>query len=126
MMINTFDIDGVILFDDICGGIHPGPRDLIITGRSIGEALETLIELKARGIQNQVFFNPKPYHEKTRTTSGEHKAHVLGLLMKSGYSIGAHFEDDPLQIKIIKDSHPNLNVVYVNSNLTELENKRRK
>ena len=41
MKVNGFDIDGVIhLGNGICG-IRPGPKDVIITGRSYEEEPET-------------------------------------------------------------------------------------
>ena len=33
--INSFDIDGVIYMGDDYDGIYPGPKDIIVTGRSI-------------------------------------------------------------------------------------------
>lgn len=127
MKVNTFDIDGVILFDEPgINGVMPNPNDIIITGRSIDEADETLEELGKRGIFNKVYFNPIPYEQKTRKSSGEHKARVIRELIEGGIEHGVHFEDDPVQIAEIVNGVKGVRVVHVNSaGLTELENKRR-
>lgn len=118
--INTFDCDGVITL-----GIYPGPKDKIITGRSFEERVETLEYLKAKGIHNEVFFNPLTFDEKTRETSGIHKANILKMLMNSGYKISCHFEDDEIQIsQIIRNIPENtINIIHVNHNgLINMEN----
>lgn len=122
--ICTFDIDGVILFDEFGFGIHPGPNDIIITGRSIEESAKTLSLLRDEGIFNTIYFNPIPFFKKTRESSGEHKVNCLNLLVNSlGYAIKAHFEDDPIQADIIEKA--GYRVVRVISPYTELENKDR-
>ena len=96
--INTFDIDGVIYGP----GIYPGPDDIIITGRSYEEEPETMRMLHARGIRNQVFFNTLEYEDKTRESSGLHKARTIDWLNRSGYKVVNHIEDDEIQIEAIK------------------------
>lgn len=125
MLINSFDIDGVIFMENGLGGVYPGPNDVIITGRSIDEEKETFAMLAKKGIHNRVFFNPIPFDKKTRKSSAEHKAKTILFLENAGYTIGIHFEDDPFQIQIIESVDPEIRVVHVNSaGLVELENTR--
>jgi len=102
--MNSFDIDGVILLGEGLIGVHPGPRDVIITGRSVEEFAATQRQLSAAGIFNQIFFNPLRFDQKTRESSGAHKARTLLMLYKSGYNINVHFEDDEVQAKIIEEA----------------------
>lgn len=97
MKINSFDCDGVITL-----GIYPGPNDVIITGRSYEEEEETIAYLRSRGIMNEVIFNPLKFDEKTRETSGIHKANTINCLYERGISVKFHFEDDPIQINAMK------------------------
>lgn len=113
--MKSFDIDGVVSL-----GICPGAEDVIITGRSIDEYTETMEMLTSRGIFNQVFFNPVPFAEKTRLSSAQHKARVINAL-----EITRHFEDDPIQIEIIRSLCHNCYVVEVKSDLVNLENERK-
>lgn len=124
MKISTFDIDGVIFMGWDTGGVYPGPRDVLITGRSFEEILETLEMLKEKGIDNVVYFNPLPYEAKTRESSGEHKARTIKLLQEKGYIIQVHFDDDPIQTKIITKECPDVKVVLLKHNLIEKENTR--
>ena len=114
-MIKSFDIDGVISI-----GIHPGPDDVIITGRSFEEYEETAEMLHSKGIYNQVFYSPVPYSEKTREISGHHKARIIKAL-----EIERCFEDDPIQVAIIRALCDNCVVVEVISGLVNLENERK-
>ena len=125
MIINTFDIDGVINFDSY-NGIYPGYNDLIITGRSVEESFDTLQMLKAKGIRNQVYFNPLPFSKKTRKSSGTHKGKTIKMLIDSGFQHGLHFEDDEIQIEEILKIVSSINIVHVKSNLIEKENVKRK
>lgn len=124
--VNSYDIDGVIFLENGLNGVRPYPDDLIITGRSIEERDETMAMLESKGISNQmVFFNQIPFAEKTREKSAWHKACTLNTLLDAGWSIGLHFEDDPLQFELIKFYVPRINVVRVcTDGLIELENKR--
>jgi hypothetical protein len=123
MQINTFDIDGVIYMGKGLRGVRPDPDDIIITGRSIEEAKATLTMLYQQGIFNQVFFNPIKYNEKTRASSGLHKARTIEMLIESGYDIMFHFEDDPIQIETIKNYCKKVHVIAIDSP-TEKENVR--
>ena len=113
--INSYDIDGVITV-----GITPRPEDIIITGRSYEEAKETLEYLHSRGIYNQVFFNPVRYDEKSRVSSGEHKARILKAFEGM---VGKHFEDDIIQKQKIEEV-VDIPVVLLKHNLTNKENEK--
>lgn len=123
MLINTYDIDGVIYLGEY-DGVRPGPHDVIITGRSWEETEETFKMLTSKGIFNRVIFNSKKFDEKTRESSGEHKAKSIKELIESGYTHGVHFEDDEIQIKVIKNIIPNIRIVHLVSDLVTKENVR--
>lgn len=125
MIINTYDLDGVVLFDNGLTGVRPNPEDVIITGRSYEEATETYKVLHARGIFNPVYFSPIKFENKTRAKSGYHKARVLELLLYNGMEHGLHFEDDPIQIEKIREVLPDIRIVHVKSEYVELENVKR-
>lgn len=125
MRINSFDIDGVIYLGEGVEGLRPNKDDVIITGRSVDESPETLQYLHSRGIFNRVYFNPIPFDDKTRASSGVHKAHTLNKLLNLGINIVCHFEDDPIQLAQIRAICPSVFAVHVNTNgLVELENVR--
>lgn len=112
--INAFDFDGVISL-----GIYPGPKDIIISGRSYEEASYVNSLLKERGIFNAVYFNTMPKEGRKRSDSGKHKANILSILISNGVIIDKFFEDDEVQINEIKKIHPKLPIVHVVSNLVE-------
>jgi hypothetical protein len=122
--MNSFDIDGVIYINKDVVGVYPGPEDIIITGRSFEEFHETQKMLERRGINNPVFYNPIPFTDKSRITSGVHKASILNTLRDEGKVVKVHFEDDPIQIEQIKKIAPWVNVIYLQHNLTNKENAR--
>jgi hypothetical protein len=106
-------------------GLFPGPSDIIITGRSFEEQPETDKMLFERGIKNHVFYNPLKFDEKTRESSGIHKAKVMNALHRVGVQVKYHYEDDPVQIQMIKEIAPHVTVIHVNTaGLVELENVR--
>lgn len=119
MKVNGFDCDGVITV-----GIYPGPDDFIITGRSYEEEPETLDMLHKKGIYNKIAFNPIPFNQKTRQSSGEHKALKIKILKARGIEIVNFFEDDEIQKAVIERECPWVNVVHVVHDLTEKENVR--
>lgn len=124
MMINSFDLDGVVTI-----GIYPGPNDVLITGRSFEEARETYTMLRQRGINNPVFFNPRPFDKKDRKSSGTHKGQTIRQLIQNGVQIHTHFEDDEIQKAEIErvlntSSITGVTVVHVVHDLTEKENVR--
>lgn len=122
-MINTYDIDGVLFMGEY-DGVRPGPNDHIITGRSFEEKEETERFLTSKGIYNTIWLNPLRFSEKTRESSGCHKAKTLEMLKRAGYVIGIHFEDDPIQAEIISLMHPDINVVLLVHDLVTKENVR--
>jgi hypothetical protein len=113
--INSYDIDGVIFMGEVIEGLRPGPNDVIITGRSYTQKDETLNMLRSRGINNFVFFNPleRTHPNYGKEASGKHKAKVLTHLAECGIIVQAHFEDDPIQIKMIERYGPPVKVVKV-------------
>jgi len=122
--MNSFDIDGVIYIRKGLMGVRPGPDDVIITGRSFEEEVETRKMLLEARIQNPVFFNPLKFDQKSRQASGVHKANILNKLKEDGFNIQIHFEDDPIQIEEIKLLAPWVNVVHLDHDLTYKENMR--
>lgn len=100
-------------------GVYPGPHDIIITGRSFEEQNETRALLRSRGILNEVFMNPVPLSESTRTKSGIHKGETMKLLIERGLEIQIHFEDDPIQAAEIRKIVPEVVVVMLEHELVE-------
>ena len=132
MIVNAFDIDGVIhLGNGVCG-IRPGPSDVIITGRSFEEEAETLAFLRRNGIHNPVFFNQVMYDEKCRESSGWHKGQTILMLHRTGLTIEYFFEDDEVQkaeIEKIVDEKAGVwnlstRVIHVNNPYVEKVNRR--
>ena len=80
--------------------------------------------LAKRGITNKVMFNDLPFDEKTRESSGEHKANCIKALFSAGYVVTAHFEDDDVQANVIRKECPDVPVIMIVHDLTEKENKR--
>jgi len=117
--VNGFDIDGVLTV-----GIRPGKDDIIISGRSFEEYPETKKWLEDIGIKNEVYLNPLPFNQKTRETSGEHKAKTIKALKYLGVHIVNFFEDDEIQKAVIEKECPEVKVVHVVHTLTEKENVR--
>lgn len=124
MRINTYDIDGVIFMGKGLDGLFPGKNDHIITGRSFEERPETESFLHSKGIFNTLHLNPLRYDEKTRVTSGIHKGNTIKRLESEGYTVGIHWEDDPVQVEEIKKIVPHVNVVLLVHDLVEKENTR--
>ena len=117
-MVNCFDCDGVITI-----GIRPAKDDIIITGRSFEERPETEKFMKEQGITNKIFFNPLKFDQKTRQSSGEWKARVLTMLKNDGrIDIKIMFEDDPIQLEVVKEKCPWIKIVHIVHDLTEKEN----
>ena len=99
--INSYDFDGVVTV-----GIIPRECDIVITGRGIDEkaiVVETVRSLGARCME--IYLNPKTKAMgRTRKDSGEHKANILLRFIKEGRKIWNHFDDDPVQIKVIENA----------------------
>ena len=121
--MKTFDIDGVICMGNWVG-VRPSPGDVIITGRSYEEADETNAFLHSNGITNQVYYNPVKFEDKSRESSGEHKAVIISRLITDGQEVLCHFEDDEVQAQII-ERKTGLPVVLLKHNLVNKENVRR-
>lgn len=119
MKVYGFDCDGVITV-----GIRPRNCDIIITGRSFQEKLETQTMLEVNNITNQVYYNELPFIKKTRKTSGLHKVKTIKELAKRGIHVVRFFEDDPIQWEIIEQECPEVEVVKIVHDLTEKENVR--
>jgi len=124
MKINGFDIDGVIhLGNGVCG-VRPGPNDIIITGRSYEEEPETKAFLLKHGITNNVYFNPLPFKQKGRESSGIHKANTLNFVKnEEGIEVQFFFEDDEVQKAEIEKAWTG-KVIHVSHDFTEKENVR--
>ncbi|SRR6266550_460147 len=119
--MNSYDIDGVIWLGKDCEGIYPGPRDVIITGRSWQEAEETVDMLNLRDIHNEIYFNSTRLLEKTRRDSGEHKANTIKWFKERlNKEIRIHFDDDPLQAAIIRERCPWVTVIELKQDLVPL------
>lgn len=119
--IYAYDFDGVISI-----GITPrSKKDIIITGRCIDEQKHVKDILKERGIKCKVYFNPMTLVERgdhtveARTFSGNHKASTIARLKEEGINIVRFFEDDPIQLGLIKESHPELPIVHIVSKLVK-------
>lgn len=100
----SYDFDGVITT-----GNYSHTHDqfsVVITGRCIDEYKYVYRILAENKMMLPVYFNPISYSKrgdhtyKSRLLSGKHKARILKTLSKN-FKI-AHYEDDPLQIEIIK------------------------
>lgn len=113
--INSYDIDGVIFMGPGKPGLIPRDVDVIITGRSgPDEAAETYRFLDSLGLKNpEVYMNPVRFIEKTRETSGLHKARTLRNLKDRGRLITFHYEDDEVQAKIIQEACPWIRVLHL-------------
>ena len=125
-MRKGYDIDGVLNLDEYGLGLRPSSvEDVIITGRSFEEEVETRAFLELHGIGNKVYFNPRGFDDKTRKTSGEHKGITLNSLRDAGHDIKIFYEDDEIQIKEIQALCPWIQIIHVKSNLVEKENVKR-
>lgn len=122
-IIRSFDFDGVINLDGKLG-MKPDPHDIIITGRSYEELPETQAFLEKFGIKNRVYYNKLPFNQKTRQSSGHHKAVTILYLGVMGTRISEHIEDDPIQAEVIERFLPGFKVVLIESDV-ELENVKR-
>lgn len=123
-MIASFDLDGVILMDGL-PGVRPGPNDVLITGRSFEEYVETMEELHELGILTIPYFNPISFKDKTRINSGQHKGNTINMLNKAGKNIVIVYDDDPIQLAEIRKLVPDVKTVLLEHDLVEKENTRR-
>jgi hypothetical protein len=56
---------------------------------------------------------------EARIFSGKHKAKTISDLKKDGIEVVRFFEDDEVQMAVIKQAHPELDIVHIVSNLVE-------
>lgn len=119
MEIYAYDFDGVVSI-----GIKPmNVDDLIITGRCQEEAEYVLSVLKKNGIENHVVFNQMLLSDRgtntidSRIYSGKHKAKSIEHLFAEGVIVKRFFDDDPVQIEIMRNFHPEIEYVQINSTL---------
>jgi hypothetical protein len=120
-LVNSYDFDGVIYMGPGRRGVYPGPDDYIITGRSWEEEAHTFAIMNSMGLNNRVMFNQLRFSEKTRESSGLHKANCINQLRERGVIVDIHFEDDPIQAAIIRDN-TQTKVVLLEHDLVEKEN----
>lgn len=123
--IASFDIDGVINMGDY-PGVRPAPGDVIISGRSaIDEYRETALFLQSIHVWNEVHLQQCRFEEKTRLSSGWHKAQTINKLNEQDHQkIVIHYEDDPVQAQVIRDNCKGVQVVLLQHDLVEKENVR--
>lgn len=121
--IQSFDIDGVVLINKDIPGLTPNEHDIIITGRSYEEMDETLTMLRSKGINNHVFFNQVKFDDKTRKSSGLHKAETIKMLLSLGHNIVAHFDDDLIQVEVMREML-RIPIIHIDHDLTNKENMR--
>lgn len=121
MNIFAYDFDGVVSL-----GIRPRfSDDVIITGRCQEEADYVFEKLKEMNIQCNVYFNQMTLAERgnhtvaAREFSGRHKARTIYNLKEEGINVVRFFDDDEVQIAVIKEWHPELEIVHVVSTLVE-------
>lgn len=119
--IYAYDFDGVVSL-----GIRPRwSDDVIITGRCQEEAPYVFEKLAELNIATTVYFNQITLAERgdhtveARIFSGKHKAKTISDLKKDGVEVVRFFEDDEVQIAVIKEAHPELDIVHIVSNLVE-------
>lgn len=122
MEIFGYDFDGVIT----CGIKPREISDVIITGRCIDEKEYVSKVLRKLGIENEVFYNPMFLKDRgnhtylSRVYSGIHKVETIDKLLKNGIKVTRFFDDDEVQIKIIKESCSfDIEIVHILSNLIE-------
>lgn len=117
--IFAYDFDGVV-------SIGVTPRyfsDVIITGRCEEEAPYVFEKLRQMRVNAKVYFNPMTLAERgnhsveARIFSGKHKARTIKALAEEGIIVERFFDDDEVQIAVIRQEHPELDIVHIVSNL---------
>jgi hypothetical protein len=117
-----YDFDGVVSI-----GITPSSsQDVVITGRCLDESEIVFDILKKRNILCNVYLNPMllaergNHTESSRILSAHHKAKTITVLEREKIcKVVRFFEDDPLQLDILKKFHPDLEYVFIESNLVQ-------
>lgn len=114
--ISLYDFDGVVS----TGKFYLRPGDVIVTGRCVDEAQIVLGMLSKLGVDMiPVYFNPIMLKdrgentEKARTISAYHKVSICKSMLANGVKIRDCYEDDPLQLQIIKSCIRGLKIHFV-------------
>lgn len=112
----SWDFDGVLSTGRFT--LDKAVRNVVVTGRTIDEYPFVYNRLYELGMVLPVYFNPISLRKrgdhtlKARVYSGNHKINVLTALKKN-FSTMVHYEDDPLQVAMIKQALPRLKVIFV-------------
>jgi hypothetical protein len=113
--LTSWDFDNTLT----TGLFSPKEGDIILTGRCYDEAPYVFQKLKELGIMIQlpIFFNPMPirvrgdHNEEARIKSACHKVEVLNKLIH--YNDVTHYDDDLVQIDMIRRYVPQVNIIVV-------------
>ena len=112
----SWDFDGTFS----TGKFEHRTGDVFVTGRCYDEAKYVVGKLKQLGVTNPIIhFNPLPlavrgeYSEECRIKSAWHKINTLNML--SIKHKVRHFEDDPIQIALIKKHCRDVTIVVVDN-----------
>lgn len=107
--MRSFDMDGVVT-----AGCIPSEGDIIVTGRLYTGFAQCYRECRELGVPESVPIYMRPFGaditdiNEARRAAGEWKAKLLGVTLAE-----EHWEDDPVQIQIIRQRLPSLKVVHV-------------
>ena len=102
--MNSYDIDGVLT-----KGIKPEEPCIIVSGRLNKFTEETKRQMKELKINPLIRIFLRPFGEPAdRIAAGYWKSAIISM-----FNIEKHYEDDPVQIDIIKKNCPNVNVIIV-------------
>lgn len=118
-----YDYNGVVSI-----GINPSsPFDVVITGRCYDDDKLIVKDMAERNLNNPVFYKQvsikdcPSYTGDARVGSAQHKIDTIKYLKEEfGIIVTRFFEDDPLQFDLITKALPELEVVYVKSNLVKI------
>lgn len=121
--IYAYDFDGVVRGSDSDDHVKivPEPGSIIITGRAIDEAAFVRGFLDDAGIECPVYHNFMFKEGRLRSCSGEWKSQFIKFFNEKSprCQIVRFYEDDPVQLEIIKNNLPALDLVYVENNQVE-------
>lgn len=103
-MLTSYDIDGVLT-----NGIKPEPPFIVVSGRLNKFAQETKEQMTSFGVDKTIPIFLRPCGEPAdRVCAGYWKSFMIAC-----YHVHRHFEDDPVQIDIIKKNCPWVEIVKV-------------
>lgn len=108
--MRSFDMDGVVT-----AGCMPAEGDIIVTGRLFTGFATCYRECRDLGVPECVPIYMRPFGELAdREAAGDWKAAVLDAFIEHCGTDGIeHWEDDPLQIEIIRNKCPGLKLILV-------------